>query len=158
MPVNSIKCGNCDRDDFDDFDDYQEHECVVDFDNDGSSPPKVAADGGLPPMAVWSRLTGFQRDILLVVADTPRYGLAVKRQLEEWYSTEINHGRLYPNLDTLVEKGLIEKRPLDKRTNEYAATDYGEDVVATARERDNHLDLPTAETGKRAAADGGEPE
>ncbi|MFC7325940.1 helix-turn-helix transcriptional regulator, partial [Halorubrum rutilum] len=34
-------------------------------------------------------------------------------------------GRLYPNLDTLVEKGLVEKSQRDKRTNEYATTRRG---------------------------------
>ena len=51
-------------------------------------------------------LTGFQRDLLYVVAglDNP-HGLAVKDELEDYYEKEIHHGRLYPNLDTLVEKG-----------------------------------------------------
>jgi DNA-binding PadR family transcriptional regulator len=37
----------------------------------------------------------------------------------------VNHGRLYPNLDDLVEMGLVEKSELDKRTNQYALTDEG---------------------------------
>jgi len=46
------------------------------------------------------------------------HGLAIKDELENYYEKEIHHGRLYPNLDTLVEKGLIEKgkgRPSDER-------------------------------------------
>jgi DNA-binding PadR family transcriptional regulator len=38
---------------------------------------------------------------------------------------EIHHGRLYPNLDTLVEKGLVEKSQRDRRTNEYTTTRRG---------------------------------
>ncbi|MDL0120058.1 helix-turn-helix transcriptional regulator [Halobacterium salinarum] len=55
-------------------------------------------------------LTGFQRDLLYVIAglDEP-HGLAVKAEMEEYYTSEIHHGRLYPNLDTLVDKGLVEK-------------------------------------------------
>ncbi|OIB56593.1 helix-turn-helix transcriptional regulator [Natrialba sp. SSL1] len=30
--------------------------------------------------------------------------------LKDYYETAIQHGRLYPNLDSLVDKGLIEKR------------------------------------------------
>jgi len=57
------------------------------------------------------------------------YGLAIKRQLESYYDSEVNHGRLYPNLDDLVEEGLVEKSELDKRTNQYALTDTGYDAV-----------------------------
>ena len=68
-------------------------------------------------------LTGFQRDLLYVVKglDDP-HGLAIKDELEDYYETEIQHGRLYPNLDTLVEKGLVEKGEKDRRTNVYVAT------------------------------------
>ncbi|MFB6069617.1 MAG: PadR family transcriptional regulator [Halanaeroarchaeum sp.] len=74
-------------------------------------------------------LTAFQKNILTVLAEEPRYGLAIKRELESYYDDEVNHGRLYPNLDDLVTKGLVEKSELDKRTNEYALTDDGYDAV-----------------------------
>ena len=71
-------------------------------------------------------LTGFQRDLLVVTAglDDPS-GLDVKEELEEYYGTAINHGRLYPNLDTLCEKGLVDKRKRDERTNAYSLTGRG---------------------------------
>jgi DNA-binding PadR family transcriptional regulator len=74
-------------------------------------------------------LTAFQRNILIILAEEPMYGLAVKRELETYYDDEVNHGRLYPNLDELVEMGLIEKSELDKRTNQYELTDVGFDTV-----------------------------
>src|SRR6056297_3989690 len=74
-------------------------------------------------------LTAFQHNILVILAKEPMYGLAIKRQLEEYYGTEVNHGRLYPNLDDLVEMGLVEKSELDKRTNQYALTDDGYEAV-----------------------------
>jgi len=74
-------------------------------------------------------LTAFQKNILTVLGEEARYGLAIKRELEEYYGQEVNHGRLYPNLDDLVNKGLVEKSELDKRTNEYALTDDGFDAV-----------------------------
>lgn len=75
-------------------------------------------------------LTGFQRDLLIVISglDEP-HGLAVKEELEDYYEGEVNHGRLYPNLDTLVEKGLVEKGTLDRRTNVYRLTKRGEREV-----------------------------
>jgi PadR family transcriptional regulator PadR len=80
-------------------------------------------------------LTGFQRDLLYVIAgrDEPK-GLAIKDELEGYYEKEIHHGRLYPNLDTLVDKGLVEKGELDKRTNYYATTRRGERELEARRD------------------------
>ncbi len=72
-------------------------------------------------------LTKFQRDLLYVIAglDEP-HGLAIKEELEDYYESEIHHGRLYPNLDKLSEeKGLVEKGQLDRRTNFYTLTRRG---------------------------------
>ena len=79
-------------------------------------------------------LTGFQRDLLYVIADldAPK-GLAIKEDLEQYYGTEINHGRLYPNLDSLVEKGLVEKGKIDDRTNSYSLTGRGEREIEARR-------------------------
>lgn len=79
-------------------------------------------------------LTGFQRDLLYVVAglDEP-HGLAIKEELEEVYQKEIHHGRLYPNLDTIVDKGLIDKGDLDQRTNYYTVTRRGRREIEARR-------------------------
>lgn len=71
-------------------------------------------------------MTAFQRDLLFVIAglDEP-HGLAIKDGLEEYYDDEVRHGRLYPNLDSLVDLGLVEKGKKDRRTNEYRMTDRG---------------------------------
>jgi DNA-binding PadR family transcriptional regulator len=72
-------------------------------------------------------LTGFQRDLLVVIAGKEEpHGLAIKEELEEYYESDVNHGRLYPNLDELVEKGLVEKGEKDRRTNIYHLTQRGE--------------------------------
>ncbi|MFB6101572.1 MAG: PadR family transcriptional regulator [Haloplanus sp.] len=80
-------------------------------------------------------LTGFQRDLLYVVAglDDP-HGLAIKEELEEYYANEIHHGRLYPNLDTLVEKGLADKGERDRRTNVYSTTRRGRRELEARRD------------------------
>ncbi|SIS21749.1 PadR family transcriptional regulator [Natronorubrum thiooxidans] len=81
---------------------------------DTSAPQKLAS------------LTGFRRDVLYVIAGSDKlYGLAIKEQLEVYYESEVNHGQLYPNLNALVEQGLVEKGELDKRTNYYELTDRG---------------------------------
>ncbi|MXV63407.1 PadR family transcriptional regulator [Natronorubrum sp. JWXQ-INN-674] len=80
-------------------------------------------------------LTGFQRDLLYVIAgaDQPS-GQEVKDEVEKYYNSEINHGRLYPNLDTLVNKELVEKGQLDRRTNYYAISDRGLEQIEQRRE------------------------
>ncbi len=80
-------------------------------------------------------LTGFQRDLLYVIAgqDEP-HGLAIKEELETYYEKEIHHGRLYPNLDDVVEKGLVEKGELDQRTNYYTITARGRRELEARRE------------------------
>ena len=70
-------------------------------------------------------LTSFQRDILYVAMGSKQpSGQEIKDELEG-ENGEITHGRLYPNLDTLVEKGLVEKGQLDRRTNSYTITRRG---------------------------------
>ena len=75
-------------------------------------------------------MTAFQRDILCIIAGMNEpYGLAIKQELEEYYEDEVNHGRLYPNLDELVEQRMLEKGEYDKRTNRYTLTDSGQNVI-----------------------------
>lgn len=83
-------------------------------------------------------LTGFQRDLLYVIhgLDGP-HGLAVKEEIGEYYQEEIHHGRLYPNIDTLVDKGLVEKGEKDRRTNEYSTTRRGEREITARTEWEN---------------------
>jgi PadR family transcriptional regulator, regulatory protein PadR len=71
-------------------------------------------------------LTGFQRDLLYVIGglDEP-HGLGLKTELETYYTTEVHHGRLYPNLDALVHKGFVSKEEVDRRTNAYELTERG---------------------------------
>jgi len=76
------------------------------------------------------QLTGFQRDLLFVIEGlADPHGLAIKDELEAVYDEEINHGRLYPNLDDLVEMGYVAKGTKDDRTNEYTLTAAGETLV-----------------------------
>ncbi|UIP00229.1 PadR family transcriptional regulator [Halobaculum sp. CBA1158] len=74
-------------------------------------------------------LTAFQQNILVILSEEAMYGLAIKRELESYYDAEVNHGRLYPNLDELVDLGLVEKSELDKRTNQYELTEAGREAV-----------------------------
>ncbi|NHN46584.1 helix-turn-helix transcriptional regulator [Halostella sp. JP-L12] len=97
-------------------------------------------------------LTGFQRDLLYTTAglDEP-HGLAIKDAMEAYYEKEVHHGRLYPNLDTLVDQGLVSKRAKDRRTNEYRLTQRGRREIQNRREweqqylsADSHADTVSA--------------
>lgn len=80
-------------------------------------------------------LRAFQRDILGVLArEGATYGLGIKRELNELYGEQINHGRLYSNLDELAEEDLITIGALDKRTNEYALSEKGRRAIKSNHE------------------------
>ncbi|MFC6973445.1 PadR family transcriptional regulator [Halomicroarcula sp. GCM10025709] len=89
--------------------------------------------------ADWTQLSAFQRDLLVAISQLKRsdetcYGLAIKRVVEDVYPETVTHGRLYQNLDELDEQHLIEKRQLDRRTNEYVITDEGTALLRTHAE------------------------
>jgi len=85
-----------------------------------------------------NRLTAFQRDILYVIAGLHEpYGLEIKEVIEGYYESEVNHGRLYPNLDTLVDEGFLTKGSLDKRTNSYTLTQQAHESIQTRRDWEN---------------------
>ncbi|WP_226008321.1 PadR family transcriptional regulator [Natrinema salinisoli] len=88
-------------------------------------------------------LTGFQRDLLYVIAgQEDPHGLAIKDELEDYYEKEIHHGRLYPNLDEIVDKGLVEKGEKDQRTNVYSITARGTRELEARRDWENqYVDL-----------------
>ena len=88
-------------------------------------------------------LTAFQIDVLAVTARLETsieqvYGLAIKRGLEDIHDEEINHGRLYPNLDELTNEGLVEKGEIDARTNSYRVTERGFQLL---QQRRDHLSI-----------------
>jgi DNA-binding PadR family transcriptional regulator len=86
-------------------------------------------DDGPEETVEWTDLIAFERDLLEAMQaiaqdpETTSYGLAIKRELEDRYNEPINYSRLYPNLDRLVRKNLVEKSSLDRRTNRYELTD-----------------------------------
>ena len=73
-------------------------------------------------MTLMFDLTGFQRDLLYVIAglDHPS-GQQIKERLGE-DRNDITPGRLYPNLDTLVDRDFIEKGAQNRRKNYYQIT------------------------------------
>lgn len=87
------------------------------------------------PRKTVPELTGFRRDLLYeIAAAEPAKGVTIKDKMEDYYRFEVNHGRIYPNFDTLVNAGLVEKGQRDRRTNEYSLTSSGEALLKQRRE------------------------
>lgn len=80
-----------------------------------------------------AELSKFQLRILAVLNDAEEApkGVEVKRRLREYYESEVNHGRLYPNLDKLVSDDFVAKGHKDRRTNAYEITDAGRNALAS---------------------------
>lgn len=76
-----------------------------------------------------NEMSEFQYSILFTLAEESLYGLGVKRALQEYYGAEVNHGRLYPNLDKLEEWGFVSRAKSDDRTYEFSLTERGLSVV-----------------------------
>lgn len=77
-------------------------------------------------------LRDFQRDILLTLArGGPTHGSGLVDDLQCLRDEEVHTGRLYPNLDELAEKNLVEKRirEIDGSTNQYLLTEKGRESI-----------------------------
>lgn len=73
-------------------------------------------------------LSGFRRDILLILARSePTNGRGLLDDLSTLRDEEIGDARLYPNLNALVDAGLVEKRENyhDDRSHEFRLADAG---------------------------------
>lgn len=82
------------------------------------------------PTEEWHDLRAFQRDLLKALAQLGSVkGLTAKKRLKTFYKGEVYNGRLYPNLDDLVERELVAKETIDGRTNAYQLTDWGRTVL-----------------------------
>ena len=99
-------------------------------------------------------LSAFQRDLLYVLAGLNEpHGVAVRETLEDYYNEEINHGRLYPNLDSLAEMGFVDKGQYNDRTNIYRITDEGEKVLDKRAAWEQQFYQPTPQPPVAAQGD-----
>lgn len=99
-------------------------------------------------------LTAFQRDILYVIAGLDRpNGLEIGERLEnDGLYDRVRHGRIYPNLESIRQTGLIEKGQLTDRANWHALTDEGWVALVDRREWENSV-IPRLETRTRGPFD-----
>ena len=91
----------------------------------------VEADGGVR----WFDLNASKRDLLVEIyqMDQPS-GQDIRHRMKAEHDEDVDHGRLYPNLDDLVDYGLIDKGEQNLRSNYYQITNDGRRLVEdTAR-------------------------
>lgn len=90
-------------------------------------------------------LTGFQRDLLYVISGLDRpSGQTIKERFERDFGKEVKHGRLYPNLDHLVDCEYVEKGQLDRRTNYYQLSPLGRQKLDERRNWENQVQAEQA--------------
>ena len=79
-------------------------------------------------------LTAFQYTLLQAADELVEpSGQDIRRYVNSspFHGSDMNHARLYPNLNTVVDAGLVEKGEHDRRTNYYKITDDGKDALET---------------------------
>ena len=89
------------------------------------------ADGGVR----WFDLTGFERDLIVEIYQMEQpSGQGIRGRMEAEHGEVVTTGQLYPNLDDLVDYGLLDKGEQNRRTNYYEVTNDGRRLVEdTAR-------------------------
>ena len=82
-----------------------------------------------------NNLTALQRDLLYLISglDNPDTQ-ALRASLEEYYVEDMRQDRLYPNMNTLVEKGLITKKQQGTYQDCYRITRRGRQEIKDHRE------------------------
>jgi len=75
-------------------------------------------------------LSRFQIELLAIANTlTEPSGQDIRREYDSLTGSDTGHGQLYPNLKELVATGCMNKGKIDDRTNDYACSDKGRDVL-----------------------------
>ncbi|MFB6185223.1 MAG: helix-turn-helix transcriptional regulator [Haloarculaceae archaeon] len=84
-------------------------------------------------------LRGFQYDLLVVISGVgTANGQTILAELQSSLSDDVKPGRLYDNLDELVEIGLLDCAT-EGRSNQYTLTEKGERFVKERHEWEQTL-------------------
>lgn len=70
--------------------------------------------------------------ILTSLADGPKHGHALAKDIERFAGVSLGPGALYGAISRLAERGLIEALPADDRRRPYRITDAGAAALAEA--------------------------
>jgi len=97
-----------------------------DVSNNNRRHSGVEADGGVR----WFDLNSSKRDLLVEIyqMDQPS-GQDIRGRMKAEHNEDVDHGRLYPNLNDLVDLGLLDKGEQNLRSNYYQITNDGQRLV-----------------------------
>lgn len=95
-------------------------------------------------MSAIHELRGIQRDLLFVISGLAEpNGQEIRAEMERSLNADVQQGRIYSNLDDLVENGFVEKGSQNGRTNRYTLTGRGLAVIESRHEWERrYLDSP----------------
>lgn len=90
-------------------------------------------------------LTGFQRDVLIILSKEHATYFQLKDELENYYATNIQTDRMHSNLNSLIDLGFLTKEINRSDTNQetvYSLTEKGlEKVNKHIKFRNKFVDL-----------------
>ena len=97
-----------------------------DVSNNNRRHSGVEADGGVR----WFDLNSSKRDLIVEIyqLDQPS-GQDIRHRMKAEHNEDVDHGRLYPNLNDLVDLGLLDKGEQNLRSNYYQITNVGQRLV-----------------------------
>jgi len=113
----------------------------------------------IPRPVPLSDLSAFRRDLLFVIAsfeaiDRVPAGVAIAEGLRAVSADSVTEGRFYHNLRDLVADDIVEKRPIDGRTNAYYLPSSTTEALATRVAWERHCLVDTdALDGERDRAE-----
>lgn len=80
-------------------------------------------------------LSAFQRDLLTAVAAIEAGGTTdISSKLNDHYPQLVNQGRVYPNVQDLLDRGLLEQHEREFDTPEYSLTETGRTALHNYRQ------------------------
>lgn len=78
-----------------------------------------------------AHLTALQWDMLWTLSKHDSLkGVGVRQELVEYYGEDVSYGEVYPNLDALVDLGLVVRGEGDHHTNRFELTEEGRRTLA----------------------------
>lgn len=78
---------------------------------------------------------GLQLELLCLMASKYEPDVsALQDEYERWNDTDISYQSIYQALERLDDRGLVEKKPIDGRTNCYMLTTKGAQRLTTHRD------------------------
>lgn len=86
-------------------------------------------------MSTELKFIGLQLELLCLVANKYEPDVAaLQDEYDDWHDSDISYQSIYQALERLDDQGLIEKKPIDGRTNCYMLTIEGAQRLDTHRE------------------------